>query len=78
MTYITTALQLGLAFPAGGVMASTLKFMGIFAFTQVPLAISEGILTVMVINVLSTYSQKELQILSVFTGKELPTSKRRV
>jgi len=78
MTYITTALQLGLAFPTGGVMASTLKFMGIFAFTQVPLAISEGILTVMVINVLSTYSQKELQILSVFTGKELPTSKRRV
>ena len=78
MTYMTTALQSGLAFPAGGVMASTLKFMGIFAFTQVPLAISEGILTVMVINVLSTYSQKELQILSVFTGKELPTSKRRV
>ena len=79
MTYVTTSIQLGLAFPAAtGVMASTLKFMSIFAFTQVPLAISEGILTVMVINVLSAYSQKELQILSVFTGKELPTSKRRV
>ena len=80
MTYVTTALQLGLAFPAatGGIMASTLKFMSIFAFTQVPLAISEGILTVMVINVLSSYSLKELQILSVFTGKELPTSKRGV
>lgn len=80
MTYVTTAIQLGLAFPAatGGVMASILKFMSIFAFTQVPLAISEGILTVMVINVLSAYSQKELQILGVFTGKELPTSKRGV
>ena len=80
MTYVTTSIQLGLAFPAatGGIMASTLKFMSIFAFTQIPLAISEGILTVMVINVLSAYSQKELQILSVFTGKELPTSKRRV
>ena len=80
MTYITTSFQLGLAFPAvsGGVMASTLKFMGIFAFTQLPLAISEGILTVMVINILSAYSQKELQFLSVFTGKELPTSKRGV
>ena len=79
MTYVTTAIQLGLAFPAatGGVLASTAKFMGIFAFTQVPLAISEGILTVMVINVLSSYSLKELQILAVFTGKELPTSKRR-
>lgn len=79
MTYVTTALQLGLAFPgATGVVASTLKFLSIFAFTQIPLAISEGILTVMVINVLSSYSLKELQILSVFTGKELPTSKRRV
>ena len=74
MTYVTTSIQLGLAFPAAtGVMASTLKFMSIFAFTQVPLAISEGILTVMVINILSAYSQKELQFLSVFTGKELPT-----
>ena len=78
MTYITTSFQLGLAFPAatGGVMASVLKFMGIFAFTQVPLAISEGILTVMVINILSAYSQKELRYLGVFTGKELPISKR--
>lgn len=80
MTYVTTSVQLGLAFPAatGGVMASVVKFMSIFAFTQIPLAISEGILTVMIINVLSAYSQKELQILSVFTGKELPTGKRGV
>ncbi|ODA42089.1 energy-coupling factor ABC transporter permease [Desulfosporosinus sp. BG] len=80
MTYITTSFQLGLAFPAatGGVMASTVKFMGIFAFTQLPLAISEGILTVMVINILSAYSKKELQILSVFTGKELPSNKQGV
>jgi cobalt/nickel transport system permease protein len=77
MTYITTSFQLGLAFPAasGGVMASAVKFMGIFAFTQLPLAISEGILTVMVINILSAYSKKELQVLSVFTGRELPSSK---
>ena len=40
MTYVTTSIQLGLAFPAasGGVIASVLKFMSIFAFTQVPLA----------------------------------------
>ncbi len=80
MTYVTTSFQLGLAFPAatGGVMASVIKFMSIFAFTQVPLAISEGILTVMVFNVLSVYSQKELQVLSVFTGKGLPSSKQGV
>lgn len=72
MTYITTSIQLGLAFPAasGGVMASILKFMSIFAFTQVPLAISEGLLTVMVFNILNAYSQKELQVLTAFTGNE--------
>lgn len=78
MTYVTTAIQLGIAFPAasGGIIASILKFMSIFAITQIPLAISEGILTVMVINVLSSYSMKELRHLGVFTGKELPISKR--
>lgn len=67
MTYVTTSFQLGLAFPAanGGVIASVIKFMGIFAITQIPLAISEGLLTVLVFNLLSTYSQKELQELSV-------------
>jgi cobalt/nickel transport system permease protein len=30
----------------------------------------------MVINVLSSYSHKELQILAVFTGKELPNKNR--
>lgn len=66
-TYIVTSLQLGLAFPAavGGVQASVLKFMGIFALTQIPLAISEGLLTVMVFNFLSNYSKQELQELSV-------------
>lgn len=80
MTYVTTSFQLGLAFPAstGGVMASVLKFMSIFAFTQVPLAISEGILTVLVFNILGTYSQKELQILKVFTQKELPHNQQEV
>jgi cobalt/nickel transport system permease protein len=72
MTYITTSLQLALAFPSaqGGIMASAVKFMSIFAFTQIPLAISEGLLTVLVFNLLSTYSSKELQILTVFGKKK--------
>ncbi|OJF17854.1 MAG: cobalamin biosynthesis protein CbiM [Bacillaceae bacterium G1] len=51
-TYGMTSLQLALAFPdpVGGVAASFLKFAGIFAVTQVPLAVSEGILTVLVWN----------------------------
>lgn len=80
MTYVTTSIQLGLAFPAasGGVMASVFKFMSIFAFTQIPLAISEGLLTVMVFNILTTYSQKELQVLTAFTGKALSSLKQGV
>ncbi|OIQ61847.1 energy-coupling factor ABC transporter permease [Neomoorella thermoacetica] len=71
MTYVTTSLQLALAFPAqaGGVVASMLKFMGIFAVTQLPLAISEGFLTVIVFNLLATYNKNDLEELSIVPGK---------
>lgn len=67
LTYMTTALQLALAFPAaqGGMVASLLKFVGIFAVTQVPLAISEGLLTVLVWNWLQAYGQRDLQTLKL-------------
>jgi cobalt/nickel transport system permease protein len=44
-TYLVTSLQLALAFPAevGGFAASFSKFATIFAFTQIPLAISESL-----------------------------------
>lgn len=71
LTYVTTSLQLALAFPAGqgGVMVSALKFLGIFAVTQVPLAISEGLLTVVVFNFLTAYSKQELTLLNVIEKK---------
>lgn len=64
---MTTSFQLAIAFPAevGGFTASFLKFMGIFAVTQVPLAIREGLLTVLVINMLTAYSKEELIELKV-------------
>jgi cobalt/nickel transport system permease protein len=67
MTYVTTSLQLALAFPdsIGGVMASFYKFASIFAVTQIPLAISEGLLTVLVFNLIYNYSKNELIELSV-------------
>lgn len=67
LTYIITSIQLALAFPApvGGFMASFLKFAGIFAITQVPLAISEGLLTVLVWNWLQSYSPQELELLKL-------------
>jgi len=56
-TYVTTALQLALAYPSevGGVSASFMKFAGIFAITQIPLAIIEGILTVVLVNIVMEY-----------------------
>ncbi|KAM3098907.1 energy-coupling factor ABC transporter permease [Phormidesmis sp. 146-35] len=65
ITYLVTAVQLALAFPAvqGGFIASFLKFAGIFAITQVPLAVTEGLLTVLVWNWLQHYGEQELQTL---------------
>lgn len=71
-TYVVTSIQLALAFPAatGGVFASFLKFAGIFAVTQIPLAISEGLLTVLVWNWLQSYNAKELSQLSLLKKRE--------
>ncbi|SHG84538.1 energy-coupling factor ABC transporter permease [Desulforamulus hydrothermalis] len=65
LTYVTTSLQLALAFPAadGGITASLVKFTGIFALTQVPLAISEGLLTVLIFNLLQSYATNDLKLL---------------
>ncbi|SHF06570.1 cobalt/nickel transport system permease protein [Caldanaerobius fijiensis DSM 17918] len=72
MTYVTTSFQLAVAFPSptGGVIESLIKFMGIFAITQVPLAISEGLLTVLVLNLLTSYSKNELIELSIISKDE--------
>lgn len=62
-TYCVTSFQLALAYPSeqGGVGASVLKFLGVFAPTQVPLAVVEGILTVIIIVTLEAYAPKELR-----------------
>lgn len=54
-TYLTTSVQLGVVFPdpASGMMVSILKFMAIFCVTQVPIAIAEGLLTVVMYNLIS-------------------------
>lgn len=67
VTYVVTSIQLALAFPAasGGILAAFLKFAGIFALTQLPLSISEGLLTVLVWNWLQSYATEELKTLKV-------------
>lgn len=66
-TYVVTAIQLGLAHPSatGGVMASVIEFMGIFAITQIPLAIVEGILSAVVFMLLQNFAKPELREIGI-------------
>ena len=70
LTYCVTSLQLALAYPAaeGGVAASAVQFLGVFAPTQLPLAIIEGILTMLVMMGLETYAKTELHELRSAKG----------
>ena len=63
-----TSIQLALAFPStqGGVFASALEFLGIFAPTQLPLAVVEGILTVLIMMALENYAKPELKSIGFF------------
>lgn len=62
-TYCVTSFQLALAYPSeiGGVAASAVKFLGVFAPTQLPLAVIEGILTTVIVMTLETYALPELK-----------------
>ncbi|MGC8781534.1 MAG: energy-coupling factor ABC transporter permease [Anaerolineae bacterium] len=67
VTYVVTSAQLALAYPdpIGGFVAAFAKFGAIFAVTQIPLAISEGILTVLIFNALRSSAPAELQALGL-------------
>ncbi len=67
MTYVITSTQLALAFPnpQTGFWGSWLTFAGIFAVTQIPLAIAEGILIVLIFNFLQTNAAPELKELGI-------------
>jgi len=67
-TYCITSAQLAIAYPSevGGFGASLVKFMGVFAITQLPLAIIEGILTVVIMMGLEAFAKPELNELGYF------------
>lgn len=54
-TYLMTSVQLGVVFPdpTSGVVGAIIKFMGVFMLTQIPIAIAEGLLTVVAYNLIS-------------------------
>ena len=62
-TYCVTSVQLAMAYPSdnGDVAASTVEFLGVFAPTQLPLAVIEGLLTMLVIMGMESYAMPELR-----------------
>lgn len=62
-TYCVTSMQLAIANPApeGGILGSAVQFLGVFAPTQIPLALIEGALTVIIVIGLEVYAKPELQ-----------------
>jgi cobalt/nickel transport system permease protein len=67
-TYIVTSLELALAYPAevGGFATSFALFMGIFALTQIPLAIVEGVVLALVFKYIVQLKPEILVRLKVF------------
>lgn len=59
-TYVITATQLAMVFPdpGTGFMGSLGKFLAVFAVTQIPLAIVEGLLTAIIYNLLVEYNKQ--------------------
>ncbi|NLD57031.1 MAG: energy-coupling factor ABC transporter permease, partial [Methanomicrobiales archaeon] len=72
-TYVTTSLELALAYPAevGGFGTSFVMFMGIFAVTQVPLAIVEGIVLALVFKYIVALKPDILIRLKVFSETQI-------
>ena len=73
LTYVATSFELALAFPTPTFGASLANFLVIFAVTQIPLAIGEGILTAIIWDKLKQYKPKLLEKLGSLGRKEEST-----
>lgn len=63
VTYIVTSIQLSLAFKGEGFMHSFTSFFSIFAVTQIPLAIVEGLVTMLIFDFIEKHCREELGLL---------------
>ena len=70
LTYVATSFQLAFAFPAPTFGGALTNFLIIFAVTQIPLAVGEGILTVIIWDRLKAYKPKLLDKLGVLAPNE--------
>ena len=70
LTYVATSFQLAFAFPAPTFGGALTNFLIIFAVTQIPLAVGEGILTVIIWDRLKAYKPKLLNKLNALAPNE--------
>jgi cobalt/nickel transport system permease protein len=79
-TYITTSLQLALAYPAetGGSTSSFILFLGVFALTQIPLAIVEGIVLALVFKYIIALKPDILIRLKIFSEEKIDTARSEI
>ena len=73
VTYIITSFELAVAYPAaiGGVVASFVTFFAIFAITQVPLSIIEGLVLALVFKYIIELKPDLIEKLGVFSKKQI-------
>lgn len=69
-TYLFTSFQLSLAFPdpSGGYLGAFTKFAAIFALSQIPLAVMEGLVGILLFRALVNYAAPEMAKLGVVEG----------
>lgn len=73
VTYVITSVELALAYPAqvGGFLTSFSAFLSIFAVTQVPLSILEGILLALVFKQIIQIKPEIIERLQVFSKEQI-------
>ena len=72
VTYVVTSMQLAIAYPdaTSGFVGAAETFLGIFALTQVPLAIMEGFIGVLVFRYLSQITPEQLNKIGLFMNDD--------
>jgi cobalt/nickel transport system permease protein len=71
MGYVSASCQLAVVFPSvnGGIITSLAKFINLFAVTQLPIAIIEGIVAVIIFKAVLNCNFKKLKQFNIITGE---------
>ena len=80
ITYVMTSLEMALAYPAeiGGIVTSFALFMGIFAVTQVPLALVEGVILALVFKYIVQLKPDILIRLKIFPEEKINSARSEI